>query len=671
MSYSQWKIPYEGTVVPQALLKCGFTPLLAAVLNKRGLSDPGEAMRFVNCGSELLEDPLMMTDMPVAVRRLSKALASGERIAVYGDYDVDGITSTCLLYDYLKSKGALCDIYIPDRLCEGYGVNCGAIDTLHSRGVTLIVTVDCGVTAVEETSYAASLGIDVIITDHHECQDTLPDAIAVVDPKRPDCNYPTTDLAGVGVAFKLLCAMEGSSKSVLDKYSDLVAVGTIADVMPLTGENRYIIREGLEKLRTSPRPGLAALIDESGLNSKRISASNIGYTLAPRINASGRLGCCDMAVKLLMTQSRQEASHLASELCQLNRERQALETGIWEQAVDMLKKEQPKGPIVLAHEGWHQGVIGIAASRLTEAYCMPAVMICLDGDNGKGSCRSYGGFNLYDALSACSEYLDGFGGHALAAGLTIRRDKVDDFRRCMEQYYREHPPTQESVLNIDICVENERLLDMRCVEDLEKLEPCGNGNPSALLCMCRAMLSCITPIGGGKHLRLRLEKFGCSWDAVYFSHTAEELNLHEGQWVDAAFMPQINDFRSRRSVQLLITDIRAHDFSPAAAVLRGAPADPHALPVRDDFVQLWKKLRTCGGQLSAPLPELCDTLSPGMWDERLCLCLKVFEELGLISIDVSCDNIKIRIMPSAGKVNLADSLILKSTERRPADNESI
>ena len=303
MSYSKWNIPLEAPEIPGALLGAGFSPLLAAVLWKRGLHTPEEAQQFLDADETLLGDPFALEDMQKAVDRLRQAIETRETVAVYGDYDVDGITSTCMITDYLRSKGVRCHPYIPNRLEEGYGVNCDAIRELCERRVTLIVTVDCGVTAIAEAKFAAStLGVDMIITDHHECQDELPNAVAVVDPKRPDCGYPSHDLAGVGVAFKLLCALEGSPEPILDRYADLVAVGTIADVMPLIGENRYIVKRGLEKLNSHPHPGLQALIEEVGLwdkNSraakKHITATNIGFTLAPRLNASGRLGQVESA----------------------------------------------------------------------------------------------------------------------------------------------------------------------------------------------------------------------------------------------------------------------------------------------------------------------------------------------------------------------------------------
>ena len=661
MSYTDWKIPYSPTLVPRELTDAGYSALLAAVLNVRGFGDPKQAGDFLDCGDTLLGDPLMMTDMPQAVMRITRAIAMGEKVAVYGDYDVDGITSTCMLTDYLRRKGLDCEYYIPDRMEEGYGLNTSAIAALGERGVSLIITVDCGVTTVEEAAYAASLGIDMIVTDHHECREELPDVIAVVDPKRPDCNYPSRDLAGVGVAFKLLCALEGSAERMLEKYSDLVAVGTIADVMPLVGENRYIIKHGLRKLQSSPRPGLKALIEEAGLGDKRITATNIGFTLAPRLNASGRLGQASMAAELLLTDSPRTAADRASALCQLNRDRQMLETDIWREALDMIGDTKPETPIVLSCETWHQGVIGIAASRLTEAFNVPAIMICLDGEKGKGSCRSCGNFNLFEALSACSEHLEGFGGHALAAGLTIKRENIPAFTACLAEYYLSHPADGEKTLEVDLAVDSPELLTMRCVEDLELMEPCGTGNVRATLCMTRALLTSLSAIGGGRHLRLQVEKFGHSYECVFFSRTAEELGIRVGDWIDIAFFPQINEFRSRRSVQLLVCDLRKHRSGAADSVLRGeiVPCEETAAPSREALGTLWRSISHNGGRMTMGKTELFERLAPGMWDSRIAVGLKVFEELGLMSMSFDGENISLCCDCATGKVSLEDSEILR------------
>lgn len=334
MKYANWNVPERGAEIPRALLAAGCTPLLAAILRLRGLSEPDAARSFLRGGAETLTNPLELTGMVDAVQRLTRAVATGEHVAVYGDYDVDGITAACLLTDYLRSRGLNCELYIPDRIREGYGLNNAAIDLLAEKGVTLIVTVDCGVTNLEETAYAAQRGVDMIVTDHHECREALPEAEAVVDPKQPDSNGVGTALAGVGVAFKLVCAMDGDASRMLARYGDLVAVGTVADVMPLLGENRFITRCGLRKIAAGDcRPGFLALAEEAGVRDKPFTASTVGFSLAPRINAAGRLGEPGLAVRLLEETDPLRARALAAELCEKNRERQALETEIWREAV--------------------------------------------------------------------------------------------------------------------------------------------------------------------------------------------------------------------------------------------------------------------------------------------------------------------------------------------------
>lgn len=668
MKYNTWKMSYMPPEAPQELVRAGFTPLLSMILSLRGYGDADSARRFLSLDPGALTDPFLLTDMQPAVDRIRLAVSRGEKVAVYGDYDVDGITSTCLLTCYLRSLGLDCLSYIPDRIGEGYGLNSAAIDSLAAQGASLIVTVDCGVTGVAETQYAGSIGIDMIITDHHECMDTLPQAVAVIDPKRPGCAYPNANLAGVGVAFKLVCAIDGDAVRCLDEYCDLVAVGTIADVMPLTGENRVMTEKGLEKLRTNPIYGLRALMEEAGLGKKRLNAGAIGFTLAPRINAAGRLGQAGRAAELLMCSDDRQAAQLAGELCRLNRSRQEFETEIWKEALDMIGPEPPRHPIVLASSGWHQGVIGIVASRLTETFGMPAIMICLDGENGKGSCRSYGGFNLFEALGACSEYLISFGGHAMAAGLNIHRDNIDAFRQALGEYYDRHPCSGEISLGIDLRVDSASLLTMDCVASLEQLEPCGNGNPRPTLCITGAQLLSVIPIGGGKHLRLRVRKFGVTYDCVFFSRTAEELGVREGDLVDIAFFPQINEFRSRRSVQLLVIDLRVHDDGELRRRILGGlelSCDDarQCLPGRAELARLWKSLlRLPDGEL--PLEQAVSCC--GLYAPMACAGLAAFAELGLVTLIRKNGETSLRVNRQASKVSLSDSPTLQRLSQESA-----
>ncbi len=635
MSSKEWQIPYQKPDIPKALVDAGYTPLLAAVLALRGISTPKAADDMINGGADSVFDPMLITDMDKAAARVRRAIAARELVAVYGDYDVDGITSTCLVADYLRSKGLECRAYIPDRNEEGYGLNCAALDVLKKENISLVITVDCGITAVEEAQYARSLGIDMVITDHHECRSgELPQAEAVVDCRRSDDTYPNPELAGVGMALKLVCAVEGESAPLLARYIDLVAVGTVADVMPLTGENRYLVRMGLEKLERAPRPGIAAMLRESGIDGHKITAATVGYALAPRLNAAGRLGCAETAAKLLLSNDEHEASALAAELCALNRERQSIELKIWEDANARLVQAPPDAPIVLASDKWHQGVIGIAASRLAEHYSLPSIMICLNGEVGKGSCRSYGGFNLFEALSACSEHLLGFGGHALAAGLNIRRDKLDDFRAALAEYYKRNKPDPVPEVQCDLLITDPEMLTIEAVRSLDLLEPYGNANPKPVLCMSGVELESATAVGNGRHLRMRVRLKNARFEAIFFSHTAKELNIREGDAVDLAFTPQINEYRGHVSVQLLISAARAHSGKTlCSAILNADPAVIHAAarycPQREDFVRVWRTLGKSfvAGDDTEAIMAQCP---PGMEAEKFCLCLMVLLETGLL-----------------------------------------
>ena len=405
MGYQQWKIAHPCPEGRAQLVRAGIPPLLASILSARGITDLEQVHRLLTPQREPLWDPVLLKDMDKAVSRIRRALEQKETLAVYGDYDVDGITATCLLTDCLTRLGGHVIPYIPDRLEEGYGLNEEAIAALARQEVTLIVTVDCAITAAGEGEFARALCVELVITDHHECKQVLPQAVAVVDPHRPDCPYPFKGLAGVGVALKLAMAVAGPDRAglVFREYADLAAVGTVADVMPMTGENRSIVQTGLADLSHPRRVGLAQLIQEAGLGEKPVTTVSIGYTLAPRINAAGRMGRANLAAELLLTRDPGRAADLAQELCALNRERQTIESEIFQECVRQLERKPQSGIILLAEEHWHQGVVGIVASRLTEKYSCPAFMVCLDQGMGKGSCRSWGGVNLFQLLAQCQD----------------------------------------------------------------------------------------------------------------------------------------------------------------------------------------------------------------------------------------------------------------------------
>ncbi|MGI5976400.1 MAG: single-stranded-DNA-specific exonuclease RecJ [Candidatus Limivicinus sp.] len=664
MKSKDWKIPYEKPEIPLQLLEAGYTPLLSAVLALRGIVSPGEAHDMIQGSDSCIFDPMLIHGMDRAAARIKKAVENRETVAVFGDYDVDGITATCLLTDYLRRKNVECRPYIPDRCEEGYGLNCDALDALKAEGVSLVVTVDCGITAVEEAEYSKRLGMDMVITDHHECKsDAIPDAVAVIDCKQDCDSYPNPHLAGVGMALKLVCACEGNSLSMLARYADLVALGTVADVMPLNAENRQLVRLGLEKLEKSPRPGIAAMLRESAIDPKKLSASVIGYSLAPRLNAAGRLGQADTAAKLLMCEDRKTASELAYELCELNRRRQEIETDIWEEANQILaSKPVEDAPIVLASDRWHQGVIGIAASRLSEQYALPAIMICLNGDVGKGSCRSYGGFNLFEALSACSEHLIGFGGHALAAGLNIRADKLDDFRQAITKYYRAHRPEAQPEVECDLLINEPSLLSIDNVRSLDLLEPYGNQNPKPVMCISGALLESARAVGNGRHLRMKIRLGSSRFECIFFSHTAKELGIREGDLLDLAFCPQINEFHGRVSVQLLISGVRKHDCRELCRdILENRESAFYAAsrycPTRPDFVRVWHMLerKEPGGSFE----EILGSCPPSMYPERYCICLVAFLEAGLLESD-SGKIYGARRKVICGKVNLETTELIQA-----------
>ena len=679
MRYKQWKIAHPSPEGRAQLERAGIPSLLACVLSARGVTEPEQAWKLLTPGEEPLLDPMLLKDMDRAVLRVGRALKTGELMAVYGDYDVDGITSTCLLTDCLTRLGGRVRSYIPDRLEEGYGLNREALDTLCQEGVRLVVTVDCGITAAREVEFARELGIDVVITDHHECKQAIPEAAAVVDPHRPDCPYPFKGLAGVGVALKLAMAAAGPDRAglVFREYADLAAVGTVADVMPMTGENRTIVQTGLAALAHPRRVGLAQLMEEAGLGDKPVTSVSIGYTLAPRINAAGRMGQADLAAELLLTRDPGRAAALAQELCALNRERQTIECEIFQECVQRLERRPQSGIILLADEHWHQGVVGIVASRLTEKYSCPAFMVCLDQGMGKGSCRSWGGVNLFHLLTQCQDLLEGFGGHAMAAGFTVREENIPALERRLRQLVLEERAGEElpSLLEIDAAVLPQELT-VEAVEALDALEPCGAGNPRPVLVLTGAHVISAAQVGRGRHLKLRLEGRGVPLDAIFFSVDGSELGLTPGCRVDVAFYPQINDFRGVRSVQLQVVDLR-HAMTRAQLeqsiyekYRRGEPLSPQEaqslLPTRAEFVCLWRYLeRQCAGQtfLEDTLARIAQkSARSGGQSERpnhTLVCLEVMEERGLISLERQSGRVQITLHRLEHKVDLNASAILR------------
>ena len=680
MKFPSWHVAQENCAAAERLADAGYPYLVSEVLASRGVERAEDAAEFLTQETTLTYSPFLMQDMDKAVERIAQAIAAGEKIAIFGDYDVDGITATCILVDYLKGRGADVVHYIPRRIEDGYGLSCDAIEGLRKGGATLLVTVDCGITGVDEVAFARSIGMDVVVTDHHECKETLPVASAVVDPRRSDCEYPFKHLAGCGVALKLVLALGGPDReeALFSRYCTLAAVGTVADVMQMTGENRTIVSRGLATLDRSDFIGLHALLKEAGLAGREISSVQIGFVLAPRINAAGRMGAADMAADLLLCQDPVQAEELAKALCALNRERQSVEQTIYSQAEEMIEQmpEEDRRALVLASETWHQGVVGIVASRLSEKYSRPSFMIHLNGAVGKGSCRSWGGFNLFAALESCSDLLLGFGGHELAAGFTIDAANIPAFRARMNQYAAEYwvGKAPESTLEIDVELHQPGRVTLQEVEALAALEPYGSGNARPLFCLMGATLLRMQNVGQNRHLKLRLGKGSAQFDGIFFSTNTAACGCQEGDRVDAAFYLQVNEFRGSRTVQLQMVDIRPslsassreQECLTLLAQCTGgetvsAKNARRMLPSREQYAAVWRTLvhMTPEGALHTAYLPLLRSLSAalGKTDSflRSAFCLAVFQERGLLQLELHGDDIDLQLAGRDKKVKLEDS----------------
>ena len=680
VKFGAWNVSSFDAAQARELEQAGYGPLCARILSARGYGDAAAARDYLR-GDAPLNSPFLMKDMKTAADRVRLAVARREHIAVFGDYDVDGITSTALLTEFLRGMGGRVTPYIPARLEEGYGLNELAIRWLYKQQVNLIVTVDCGITANAEAELCRKLGMDLVITDHHECKDELPRAAAVVDPHRPDCTYPHTNLSGVGVAFQLAAAIGGDQAGLLERFPDLLCLGLVADVMPLRGEVRTMVVKGLNALTRPQRPGLAALMEECGCAGGPVTTSTVGYLLAPRINAAGRMGQVEQAMELFMTRDPERGKALAEGLCRLNRERQRVEAGIYQQAISMLGPDPHPQAIVLAGETWHQGVVGIVASRLSEEYNCPAFLICMDGDKGKASSRSYGGFNLFAALTRLSDLLESFGGHELAAGFTITRENIPAFREAVTALAEEFQASgqADNALAVD-CGVDPALLTLENVQALNQLEPCGTGCPIPVLCVEDVLVTQLSEVGGGKHLRLGLRcKNGQNLAAIFFSQTAVRTGVAVGDTVDVAFTPQINEFRGSRSVQLNVVDLRlSRSLRDEAELQRELyrrftrrealrPEDAaRLLPNRGEFVAVWRYLiaNSRDARLQEDFPcmsrkiirSVAGTLTLG----KTRICLDVFAEQGLIELQTSRRCCQIRITTDGSKVDLDQSEIVKA-----------
>ncbi|NWF57555.1 MAG: single-stranded-DNA-specific exonuclease RecJ [Syntrophaceae bacterium] len=537
------------------------------ILTNRGIASPEEARRFLHPALSDLPDPFAMKDMEKAVRRIIQALRRGETIHLFGDYDVDGTTAAAVLSLFLKAAGGKVDFTLPHRLKEGYGLNLEALKRIHASGCRLLITADCGISNREEIRWSQEQGMDVIVTDHHEIPELLPPALALLNPKQPDCGYPFKGLAGVGVAFNLAIALRSRLREEsffprgngpnLKEYLDLVALGTVSDVVPLTGVNRILVKYGLAELARAHRPGIAALKEVSGMESGPVDSAGINFRLAPRINAAGRLEDAREVVHLLVTEDPREAKRIALHLNELNSLRQRMEEKTLAEAKEMIDPGKKRRSIVLASQGWHPGIIGIVASRLTEQFRCPTILIALQEDRGKGSGRSIAAFSLFEGLKACREWMEGFGGHEQAAGLVIRPDRIPDFARAFEEVVAARVSEEEAIprLTIDAIARLEQL-NASFLSELEALAPFGVGNPEPVLGLEGLDVLGSRPVGRG-HLRIRIREGRQTREAIGFGMGPRHPLAGEG--MKMAFSPQVNRYQGSRNLQIKVLDLQREE----------------------------------------------------------------------------------------------------------------
>ncbi len=668
--------------------EAGISQLLAKVFVSRGITEPGYVRAFLNPSLDQLHSPFLLTDMEKAVDRIVYAIENKEQIVIFGDYDVDGVTSTSILLDFLKSVGAEVDFYIPDRFDEGYGLSDSAVDNVLKMNASVVITVDCGITAVNEINRLNGNNITVIVTDHHECKETLPEAYAVVNPHRPDCTYPFKELAGVGVVFKLvhaLCQVMEKGRMYL-KYLDLVTLGTIADVVQLVDENRTIVKFGLGAVERSENPGIKALIAVSGLKDKPVNSYGVGFALAPRINAAGRTGSAATAVRLFTTQDSQVAEEIAGQLNEANKYRQQTEAEILQQAVAQVESQvalESEKVIVAAGKGWHHGIIGIVASRITERYYRPCILISEEDGIGRGSGRSIEGFNLFQALSHCESLLVKYGGHELAAGLSLDIANLEEMKKRINEYADTvlTPETLVPRIRIDssLC-EGEITIDS--VLGLELLSPFGPGNPCPVFSMEAMKLREIKTVGDGKHLKLKLEDSSACIDAIAFNMGEQAGSYRVSDRMDSVFSLEINTWNNVRKVQMVLKDLRLHkaivfnglndyNINIDALGITDAMRLEEIIPDRADLAAVYQYIK--GIQSKKPAEDsivrftaedllrlskiIADRYKVHMNQFKLYKCVEIFEELDLLKKEPLKDQGLAMTLRRSGKekVNLEDS----------------
>ncbi len=629
--------------------KFSLDPFSALLISQRGFSSDEEIRDFLGKDTELC-DPFLLPDMEIAVERINDAIFDNEKICVYGDYDCDGVTATTLLYSYLDIQGADVFYMLPDRIGDGYGLHNNVIDKIKAEGTSLIITVDNGISAIEEAKYIKELGMDLIVTDHHLPGDELPDCIAVVDPHRDDSECPFCDYAGVGVAFKLCCAIEGDDDSIINGFADIVAIGTIADIVPLRGENRTLVRLGLYALNNSVRkPGIDALLYVTGLGDKQILSSNISFGIGPRINAAGRMGSAEEAIKLLISDDLSAVSEMADKLNNVNNDRHSAEGKILDECISITSahKIAAHNPVLVVYgDGWHEGVLGIVASKLLDRYCRPAIVLSNKDGISKGSARSIEGFSMFDALSACSDCLEVFGGHAQAAGLTIKTERIPEFIEAINEYARGKQPFYPSV-HVD-CKLNTDGINLNLLDSIKMLEPFGAENPLPVFGIYDLTIDGINQIGDNKqHLKIYAHKEGKQNQIalMYFNASATDFPYKLGDKFDALVALDKNEWNGVTRVSIIIKNTRPagtdddimvkSEIIYDKAILRNCTREEasFAIPGRPLFARLYKYLKTVGGNYSNYEYIAYKVAEDG---DNLCktrIAMLAMRQLGLIDIN--------------------------------------
>lgn len=670
MSHKRWLIANADKEKASAISeKFNMDAFVAYLLVARGFDDELKVSEFIS-SSVRISDPFELSGMDDAVDRIEQAVSLGEKITVYGDYDCDGVTATALLYSLLSDMGADVDYYIPSRETEGYGLNKDAVKKIADSGTKLIITVDNGISAVEETEYAYSLGMELVITDHHQIPPNIPSAAAVVNPHLQDDKLPFTDFSGVGVAFKLACALYGDTDDILYRYADLAAIGTIADIMPLCGENRAIVKAGIKLINEYPRHGIEALLKAAGADGKEITSTDIAFTVCPRINATGRIEHAAKAVELLVSAETEKASFIAEQLIINNTHRQEIEQEIFEDAVKQISEKpslSSQRVIVVSGEGYHQGVVGIVASRLCEKYEKPAIVIGTDNGAARGSARSIDGFNIFEAISSCSDLLTHFGGHPGAAGLSLSADDVDEFRKRINEYAAEkYPAMPPQTINIDFKI-SPFYLSVDLAKELRLLEPYGEGNKRAVFALMNLTLVNVVPMGNGKHIRLECEKKGKKIRIVKFGTSPENFPFISGEKIDAAVKIGVNPYNGREYLSVQAVDIRKSGMDEDAyfaqkeeyeLFLADKNNSESVYPDRNICAAVYKALRK-RQNVYTDADSLYFSLTDVTYAQMM-FALKAFYECSLISFE----NGAVKIKQTSGKADLSGTKTIKNLKGR-------